>query len=64
MEIRNLQQETVAQVMKAAPALGGGFWAAATSSHVVAAVTILYVVSQTAYLHWKWYNERKAKKSG
>ena len=62
LEARTLKQEAVTEALKLAPAVGGGFWAVATSSQLVAAVTIIYIVSQIVYLHWKWHHERKEKK--
>jgi len=62
MEIRTLRQESLVEVMKAVPAVGGGLWAVITSSQMVAAVTVLYVVLQGAHLLWKWYHEWKEKR--
>jgi hypothetical protein len=57
-----LRHETTIETAKALPAVAGATIAGLTLNEVVAAVTILYILLQSAYLLWKWRKEAQKGK--
>ena len=57
-----MKHETTIQTVQGSIAVGGGVASFITLNEMVALATLVYIVSQTIYLYWKWNKERKAGK--
>ena len=61
--ITSMKHETSIETAKAVPAVVGATIAGLTLNEIVALVTILYVLLQSAFLIWKWHRQAKLDKA-
>lgn len=57
-----MKHEVSTQVVHAVPAVAGAVIAGLTLNEWVAILTGVYVITQTAYLIWKWVREARGKR--